>query len=191
MFPKRAGDHRRRRLLLPITCALLSLVLLVGWLAFPWYRINDLRVENAQIVASTLPDRGGQVDGRAIAVTYSTERDLADLRADIDIGYIAANMFTCDATAGDNREVVVQRAEYLSDRRRVRALGVTSSGPERRHRYLVVFDDELTHQKDGRLEVVPATRYRDNLCFALDGASMWAGKLWSNHVKLKLLQGRK
>ncbi len=178
-----------RRLLIASTILIGALALTI-WLVFPWRYIGGVVVEEARVLAP------GERDGsrkpailatpRRIAVTFLTPPDLAVLRADIDAGFITAKLFACDESGTSTREVITPAVGYLSDNGRVRALPAAARDGNRRYRYLAMFDDRLTRQVDHQFQIVPASEAAGGLCFALDGSSMWAGKLWSNKVPLAL-----
>lgn len=127
---------------------------------------------------------------RRIAVTFSTPHDLAVARADEGLDFITAKMFACEAGGASTDEVVTQAGNdplgaILGDYGRVVALPPPASAAGR-YAYRVVFDDRLTTRVGSRFQDRPAIGTPGGLCFALDGASMWIGKAWSNRVPLRL-----
>lgn len=173
-----------------LTLAILAvLVSLTTWLAFPWHRVGDVRVENASLESPGLLDRAGRTTSHSLVVQFTTHDNLTKLRSKIDIGYISAKLFACKDPAKSNEEVVTQRAEYRSDRKRVKQLDQIVFEGEERQRYRVTFDNELTNFIDHQARFQPAIGVPGGLCFALDGGSMWAGKLWSNKVPVTFTNG--
>jgi hypothetical protein len=183
-----ARPRRGRRWLL-VLAVVVVIALLAIWLAFPWRYLGGVVVEQARIMAP------GEADGsrkpanlatqRRIAVTFSTADDLSAVRADTGAGFIRATLRACADEEASNSEVVTQRAGYLSDYGRVRALG-TAAG---RHRYRAVFDDRLTRSVDHSFKDAPAIGTPGGLCFSLDGGGMWLGKIWSDRTALRIAAG--
>lgn len=157
------------------------LLLVAAWLA-PWARVGDVRVEGSRIEQGPPPKPGETA--RRVVVTFSTARDLALYRQKIGISFINASLFSCDDSATSVEEVVTQHGGALTDRHRVQALDPVSADGEKRHRYRVSFDDALFVRDGSRSSTRPAVGVAGGLCFGLDGASMSAGKLWSNTIRL-------
>ena len=157
------------------------LLLALAMLFLPLKRVGDIRVEEARVVAGPAAPAPGET-ARRIAVTFSAPHDLARLRAETGLGFIVARLSACEGD-GATEEVIAQRAEYRPERGRVQALGRAGD----RYRYRVAFDDRLLSSSASQVRTAPAAGHASGLCFALDGASMSAGKLWSNTVRLPAL----
>ena len=157
------------------------LLIALAVLFLPLKRVGDLRVEDARVVAAPAAPAPGET-ARRIAVTFSAPQDLAQLREETGLGFIVARLSACEGD-GAVEEVIAQRAEYRPDRGRVQALGASGD----RHRYRVTFDDRLASSTASQVRTTPAAG-NASLCFALDGASMGLGKLWSNTVRLPTLR---
>lgn len=189
MSPDVAAASGRRRRWPGVLLAAAVLLLVVLWIVLPIRYFGDVRVEGARVLEPGQPDGSRKepplATPRRIAVTFSAPVDLAAARAEEGLGYLAARLSACDGGAGDTLEVITQRAEYLGDYGRVRALGPSSVAPAR-PRYRVVFDDRLTRDDRGESRHVAALDVPGGLCFSLYGASMWFGYGWSNKVLLRL-----
>lgn len=167
----------------------MALALLL-WIVLPIRYIGGVVVEDTRVLQAGEPDGSRKpaelATPRRIAVTFSTPDDLEAVRADEGLGFITAEMFACDDDGVSTDEVVTQRAEYRGDYGRVRPLSPSIRDGTNRYRYRAIFDDRLTGHTGSQSQDRPAIGTPGGLCFALDGASMWFGKLWSNRVPLRL-----
>lgn len=182
----RPRERRRRwlRWLLAAGAVLLLVPALALWLLFPWGSIDGLRVEQARIVGG---EDGRRADmngnGEALEVTFSVPADLETLRARKDAGFINALVSSCSGKDFRVRENIVQRAEYFRPGR-VSRLTAAGTGPAR---YRVTIDSVLAARRGAGHAIVSLRKLPPgDLCFSLEGGSMWAGKLWSDRVRLRV-----
>ena len=156
--------------------------LIVAWAILP-RSLGSVRVEEAHLhpVADAYDNRKPAYHPTPvrIAVTFTTSRDLERVRAQLDLGYIAARLADCRHGEAHTLEVVAQRAEYLRDAGRVRRVGDADGGGVR---YRAEFDDVLTEVINYEAAYSSAVATPGGLCFSLHGASMWFGQGWSNVV---------
>jgi hypothetical protein len=145
-----------------VTLALLAAGLVVAIaLLFPWGPISGLTVENAR--RTTAPPR--------IVVIFSSPTSIEAILKRKRAGFIRAELSDCRSGDTLASEVVAQRAGYLRDDGRVKRRPGSSSSAS----YVAIFDEIASRQ--------------GQLCFSLDGGSMWAGKLWSDQIPLTLTSG--
>ena len=145
-----------------VALALLAAGLVIAIaLLFPWGPISGLTVENAR--RTTAPPR--------IVVIFSTPTPVEAILKRKRAGFIRAKLSDCRSGDTLASEVAAQRAGYLRDDGRVQRRPRPSSPAS----YVAIFDDVADR--------------RGQLCFSLDGGSMWAGKLWSDQIPLALTPG--
>lgn len=165
-----------------------ALALLIA-LAFPWGPIGGLQVERAELIATSPSERVIDPAGtpRQIAVTFTTPRDLRQVREAKTAEFINAALSACEK-ADVAQEVAVTQSAEMFRAGRVKALPSIGAGDARRYRYRATFDDWLPIPQGHGTEFVKAADVGGGLCFSLRGGAMFMGRLWSDRVPLTLVQ---
>jgi hypothetical protein len=180
---------RRRKAAVAVSIMALAFLMLI-YLAFPWRYVSTMTVQNYRMI-----DLTATLAGRKLAplstpvqhvVDFSAPVNIAGLRRQDDFGIISATLFICNKTDIRADEVISQRAEYASDRGRVKYLGAAKADDGKTlYNYRVIFDDALTQRVNGTGVTLKANDFQNELCFRLTGGSMWLGAMRSNTVALK------